>query len=1655
MRQKLTKVISVLLTATILYANSVAVISYAADQFLSEQEIENQKTSTQSENVEFDVYYDGGKHSAKIDINNTETKLNIALKVKNAGYLKNAVVDLSNSNFKIAQIGESSNIQTFDAEGKKITFNKINNGSNILESIKIAADKKDEITEEIFKKDNIIKLTAKYVNEKAEEIAIEKDIIIHTTWKAEDAKAVLNYEITKYIPYAINNVNKLITQGKVTSYIENSILPIKETKINIVAPKINEEYPEKVIVIANTTSATNGDLEGEKFTTDNWQYNNQTGAITINVKNEAIDGKIKWTKNTKDEFFVTYIYSSKVYDAIKDKKVRVTYSANSELNLYGNGITQLTAKIEGYKDETETVGQIVEVITETTQNLNKGYLYNNKNSLDENKKETEYAIKYTANISYAEIIDKLILKQANDNFVKSNAEEKLVNSYNKTLKISKQEFDRIFGTEGEIKILNASGEILETINQKTQVDGKNITLDLSKYNQSNITIQTSKPIKEGNISFLIIKSIPKNLEYRTEEIKDFENIKTSIVATAKNGNIDIAKTEQNNTIQLEEPTQKVEITTNNDRLSTIIKNENVELKVTLENDSIDDMMYKNPTIKIDLPSNIETLNLKDTQIFFDEELKIENTKIIDNANGTKSIIATIAGTQTKYNNSAAKGATIVFTTDITLNKLTPTTDNEIVVIVTNSDNTKTTNKTSVKYVAPTGIVTTNSMVGHNGDEILETINGEPKEALIPTKEPEKEVTFTMNVINNYENTIDNVVILGRIPFTGNKDVETKQDLGSTMDMPLTGAITVNGIDNSNVTIYYSENGDATKDLTNSSNGWTKEIQDYSKIKSYMIVLENHTMNTGTMLAFSYKALIPANLNYEKSAYENYAVYFNNNKASGTIQDKTSAVKIGVTTGTVAKLEGQLTSKIPDGETIKGGTNLEYTLKVKNTGSKRAENVVATLPLPNNTSYIPEKDAPEGSYTIEINEEGKSLLKLNLGTIEPRSNTEKVIALSTMVTALAENKIEMQATITGDNLDSITTNKITNIVSKTYFIKKVETSVEDHKCIMEGYTYLYTMTLKSSDAYKTNTSEKITRENTTIIVTLPEELTYDSIQLLQYSSEISDFADISTTAKVSTDGQKVTVNIGSLDGNYGKTLTIKAKIGKLPEGTYQKDVTTTATIQADGTDVEKLEDVTDTINKPGIKLTQTSNIPESTIITAGEDFTYTFTIENLSDTILEDIIFIDELPKEVKFKFAEVTYPEGTITKYKTVNEEGNPTIKIKLNQKETITIKIKATAKSINSDTNIINKANISNEYVKTESNKISHTIKKFDNTDINIGEESKTKKIIGTVWIDSNKDGIKDVEETKMPEVTVLLLDNNTGDIALDETGNQSITKTTSAGTYMFNYLKPGKYTVIFLYDSANYSATTYQKEGVDLSKNSDAIDKDVIYEGIKRIGAVTEEIIISEENKYDIDLGLVENAKFDLKLDKIVSSITVNNGKNVQKHEYNKNLAKIDIEAKYANTATMVIEYKFTITNEGAIPGYVRKVADYLPQEFKFSTELNKDWYEEKDRTICNMSLANTLINPGESKELTLLLTKNMTEESFGLVTNTAEIYEFSNNYGIQDMDSMPGNKATNEDDISTADVLTTVKTGQIMIYTTLILTVITIIGVGIYLIKKKVIK
>ena len=1662
MQPKIYKVIAALLAVTIMYASFLPVLSYAADSLITASELENQKTTTNNKNVEFDVYYDDDTHSKSIDIDSTDTKLNISLNVKEAGYLKDISVSFADSNFLISNTEENTDvIKNFDEENKLIEFNQINSGSNVIKSINISADKKDQIDEDMLSKDNSIALTATYINANGEEEKISRTIVVHTGWKTESGKAVVSYETIKYIPYVANGNNKLIIQGKVTSGLETNLLPIKNTEINIIAPQINNSYPESVTVIANNTLATNGDETGINFTTQNWTYDQATGKITINVDNTPYEGKISWRKNVLDEYIVTYIYSSEVYEAIKDKPVQVNYDAQAKMSLYndGTGTTNLQASVNGYTTQQEKLGDIINITTKTSENLNKGYMYNNKETAEENKRETEYTVSYTAEVSYASIIDKILVEQQIDAFTTDTSENLTTISgtnyaYNKQIKVLESEFKKVLGENGTINILNGDTSIA-TINKDTTITDGYYIVDLSSFNVNNISIETSKPEKEGSLTINVVKAIAKDIDYSESQIKKFTNIKTSVIGRAYNGETLISEITGESLIKLDEPTQKVSITSNKESLSTILENKDVEIKATLENDSIDDLMFENPTVTIKLPTNIESISIKEAKLYFDDELQIGESTLVDNDDGSKSIITSLTGKQTKYNNVAAKGATLSFIADITLNKLTPTTQTQINLIVDNGDEnkTQTTASYNISYIAPTGVVTTNAMDNYMPDgETLMSISGEEKEALIPTLSDSQNPKFSMTVINNYAYDLTNVVVLGRTPFAGNKNPETSEDLESTMTLPLTSAIDVSYME-ANITVYYSENGEATTDLSNTANGWTTSVSDYSNIKSYMIVLNDYIMKQGQSFSFSYTANITANLQYNMAAYETYVVYFNNMINNESIADKAVATKIGVTTGKGPVIDAKLESLMEEDSILSGGI-LKYRLTVNNTGSEKAVGLKVTMPIESDMTYVEEDSTKVRNYKTpddviyEESEEGKVMV-LDIGDVDVQSSITKDIWILTTASATENITFSTKATVANDKV-SAETNSINTTILMTFFKTQISSSEDS---INVGDTFRLNMLVQSSEMdlqlgdLIPNYQYTGARENSVISFELPTELSIESVTK----------DDENITDSTSINGNIVSINIGTVGSNT-MSIVVTFKGNDLGENIYEKNVSITPQIIADKLEnPEKMDKIDITINKPGLSITQTSNIPSIAEINTAQRYTYTFTIKNLSNTQIHNIDFEDTLPIELTYSGLNINVDNGSVSKKIEVSDDGTVSTKISLLEgNATATIELNVVANRTDSDITISNKGKITQQDVGTiESNVLTNTIKAYSPSDIVVPPSQEPRQLTGNVWFDINSDGLRDDSEPKASGIEILLLDNATGDIAKDLDNSALITKTDSNGDYAFSNVKQGRYTVIFFYDSANYSPTIYQKEGVDNGKNSDAIDKDVVYEGETRRAAVTEEVVLTSTDLYNIDLGLVEDKKFDLRLDKIVKNITVNNQSGTTTSQYNKDLAKLDIEAKNVDSSTMIVEYTIRITNEGAIPGYAKRIADYIPDGLKFNSEINTDWYEGSDGTIYNTSLANTIINPGETKELTLTLTMNVNDNSFGMITNNAELMETSNDYGLQDIDSVAGNKSTNEDDYSTANILLGVKTGQIFIYVTLTLTIIAIIGVGTYIIRKKVLK
>lgn len=69
--------------------------------------------------------------------------------------------------------------------------------------------------------------------------------------------------------------------------------------------------------------------------------------------------------------------------------------------------------------------------------------------------------------------------------------------------------------------------------------------------------------------------------------------------------------------------------------------------------------------------------------------------------------------------------------------------------------------------------------------------------------------------------------------------------------------------------------------------------------------------------------------------------------------------------------------------------------------------------------------------------------------------------------------------------------------------------------------------------------------------MPDELEYDSIKLTRFNEDTFEEDDITSTANVKVSGRKVTVKVGDVDGERGKTLIINTKVGKLANEVYKK------------------------------------------------------------------------------------------------------------------------------------------------------------------------------------------------------------------------------------------------------------------------------------------------------------------------------------------------------------------------------------------------------------------------------------------------------------------------------------------------------------------------
>lgn len=1607
MKQRILQVItSLLLIITLTMANflllCVDVVSYAAEEI-----------STNHKNVEFKAYFkdENGNKITEMDTytNSNDLKLYFQISVKQEGYFNGNIL-LNDANFKLKTDNLSDGISKM--ENNVIYLNQINAGESKEIETGIELLKDEQFDLDLISMESKISIEGVYRDSTQKDISIkaERNVTLNfvSPYTVAEGSIVLSQEVITNKILKFNGEDKRIVQIQVNSGLNNNLFPINKSVINIQAPKISDIYPEEVLVNSNDILATNG----KELLQDNWNYNKETGLININVENLKDNNKVSWIKTGEDKFVITYIFDKDV--EINNEKL----NTNSKIDLYDsrNTVISASSEITLTKNEKDT---IVETnINQYETSIYKGKLYAG----------------ISRDITYKNAIDINLNNVASEIDVKEEKQtinEQAISSTYKTSKMSKANVENILGENGSLEIINAeTGNIITTISKATQADENgNIVISYPE-NVTEITIKLIASEKIGKLEIettKTINTIDKNI------VKNANNIaqKVSISYVSDNKENNLEGIESN--IALNETETSVDLEINRTELSTMTTNNNVEFRITLNSKEEKNELFKNPVLRLELPEKIQNIQVNSIKLLYEDGIKVKKATLNNNV-----IEIVLDGEQTKYKEEAIDGAIIIIDANLTTSTKIPSSTEQVKLTYTNEKAVNYKDGSNVgivqkdiKIVSYAGVVTTNQISEYG----IDIINNEgTKSAKLAVSADSKNITIEKKIINNKENKISNVRILGVFP--------TKEATDSNNIDIQAGNISVSGVDDSRIKIYYSNNASATEDLDDANNGWTEQLENPQGVKKYLVVINELDVLEEVDLA--YQITVPANLEYNQSAEEGYNVYYED--AVTAVSESVKLDNLTLSTGKGPVVETTLKAYIGNEETteVKEGEIIKYELTVSNTGTEDITNVQLQGKVPENTVYVETNGIRDDGMSDE--EDTWEPFTEYEDKTDVEFNIEKLAAGDTVTKTY---QVKVKDNTEGKTVSNSIETKYGEVVKiSNEIINKIEKgdlqlvlySVDTNDELNSSYPYRYVVKVSN----KSNVEKKNVKVNV----------------------QLSDIAKIEKISYYTSDNESVIeeennyININSIAP--GETLTI----GILVRANTFTDVeiksgSISANAEENGS-IYNSNSINMTIKSVNIETTISSGNTDN-YVKSGDTIEYVIKIKNNGQIRVDNLLLKNIISD--KTTLTEITKNGEKLLEDKYSQESdsttGNRTIKVtdKLDVGEQIEYKIKVLVNKIpgnEKSIEIINNTSIFANSIEINSKDIKHilepekTVHPGDNDDPgndnpsedDPSDNNETKSISGTVWIDENQNGQKDSGEQLLSGISVKLLNVETNTFVKDSNGNELTTTTSESGFYSFDSVLKGKYIVIFEYDTSKYILTSYEKDGISSDSSSKVINRTISINGEDKTVGSTEIITIDSDNIANINMGLQIAKNFDLKLDKYVSKVVIQNSKGTVSNEYsNATYAKAEIDAKLVNSTTAVVEYTIKITNVGEVEAYARKIADYISKDYKFTSELNKDWYQSGD-TLYNASLSNEKIKPGESKEIKLIVTKQMKENNTGLIHNTADIVESYNDLGLKD---------GNANNSNSADLTLSIKTGQVVSTITLILSTIIIIGAATYIIAR----
>ena len=488
---------------------------------------------------------------------------------------------------------------------------------------------------------------------------------VQTIIEEDKIKALAEINLTKYANFDTTTENSdsgskgVLVQFNLKTGIEFSdgeeYTPIQKTTTNINLPWIGDYKPSRVEVITKSTQATNGGKEAS------YEYHSSTGILSITAENSDYTQNVA---DARDEYEIICIYRSDCYTNNEENNFKVQLITYEKLN--NEEETTVSAKIEENYTCTDNVGGIISV-EHQTGDIYDGYIKANVLN-NENNYETTYNEVLKIMVSNKEIAQKIEVRETSE-----------VSLYTET-SIDKNQVLELLGDNGSIEILDESGNVLAIINKDTETD-ENGKIKVTYENRTqNLTIQLKDLAKEGIIEVENARVIEP-----TSEIVDYViptqisikgiNIISTEVENEEGDKItktsEVVKYERHgqSNAQVKSAVSNIDVKLDNDTLVNNTQND-VTLTATLRTDGPQYSLFKNPTISIEMPAEVEDIKMGTPEIMYDNQVfSITASGITTNSNGNKVINLQLQGTQTSYEHSSViEGTNIRIPLTINLTK---------------------------------------------------------------------------------------------------------------------------------------------------------------------------------------------------------------------------------------------------------------------------------------------------------------------------------------------------------------------------------------------------------------------------------------------------------------------------------------------------------------------------------------------------------------------------------------------------------------------------------------------------------------------------------------------------------------------------------------------------------------------------------------------------------------------------------------------------------------------------------------------------------------------------------------------------------------------------------------------------------------------------